>query len=829
MKLQTKHLLSIMPAGYAAIFLMLMLAVWNPSLPLGPAPVDLLLLLDDSESIDSKHNDAVWQTFLQYSSALPSGSRMSLIRFADRARVEVPWIASGDAGFEKIVRNERIPRHRLLDRGATSIGPALIAAIQHTAPDRRTAVLISSDGIDSINPAEASFPVSNNNPHLSLFYLGSTGPQQTPALKITSINLPSRPSPDQSLPLSLAVKSDKGGQGTIEIALDDRVVHSQSLVLEPGEHRVLKLELLDVPPSTHSLEFSIRDEQGHETQRQRRVVDNSNTKQLLYIGRHTPGSKVTPLRPDGWHVVSFQPHRIPVDEAFFNRFNMVLIDDIEADALGPNVTRNLIHAVEHSGTGLIVLGGPRSFGSGGYRHSELEHALPVIAEASRPLPGAAFLFLVDKSGSMEAANKDDSRLAHAIRAVSESAKSLRAGDESALVFFDRDAEVLLPLERRADAVSALDQPWQVQPSGGTQLAPALALAIDLLTGSDSQRRFLILVTDGFVDVNNTQALSTALQQADIQLIALAIGGDADRSTLQSLAAANGGRVLAVNNSAELPRFMRRELETRQHSWNSAATTPRTLAQTPFIGQPDAGWRDLRGYQITRARSYAQTYVATDEGDPLLATAQYGAGRVAALPGGLLETAAGDDLLGGLLHWMDSHQHNPRLNVSHSYLSGQLSVLVDAVDADNEWHPATAAELKLTDPEGVTRSYQLDAVANGRFRTVINAPAPGIYSARVTVGKEQTFYTAMPGANSERGHHTTVPWLERALASGEIQRWNETSMNDLLASASGSLATRPFWLLMALAGYLSLIAYERSAGLRALTTSLLQRYSRRNTQ
>jgi len=829
MKLRARRLLSIMPAGYTAVFLMLMLAGWNPSVPLGLAPVDLLLLLDDSKSIDSIHNDTVWQSFLQTGSKLPSGSRLSLIRFADRASVEVPWIASGDSGFEKIVGHVHMPRHRLLDRGATSIGPALTSAIQHTASDSRTAVLISSDGIDSVNPTEASFPVSNNNPDLSLFYLDAAGPQQTTVLKITSINLPSRSSPGQSLPLSLAVKSDKGGQGTIEIALDNRVVDKQSLLLQPGERRVLNLLLLNAQPGTQSLEFIVRDEHGKETDRFRRVVVNRDGRQLLYIGRQAFSSTRSPLQADGWQVVSLQPHRIPVDEAFFNRFNMVLIDDLEASAIEANVTRNLLHAVEYSGTGLIVLGGPRSFGSGGYRHSELEHALPVIAEASRPLPGAAFLFLVDKSGSMEAANKDDSRLAHALRAVSESAKSLRAGDESALVFFDRDVEVLLPLEHRADPVSALNQPWQVQPSGGTQLAPALAQAIDLLTGSDSQRRFLILVTDGFVDGKNTEALKTALQHANIQLIALAIGSDADRTTLQSLAAANGGRVLAVNDTAELPRFMRQELETRQHSWNSAAATPRSLHQTPFISQPNAGWRDLHGYQITRTRSSAQTYVATDQGDPLLATAQYGAGRVAALPGGMLETVADDDLLSGLLDWMDSHQQNPRLNVTHSYLSGQLTVLVDAVDADNEWHPAATAEMTLTYPEGITRSYQLDAVANGRFKTVIKAPALGIYSARITVGKEQTFYTATLGDNSERSHNTTVPWLERALASGEIQRWNKTSMNNLLASASGSLSTRPFWLLLALAGYLSLIAYERSGGLRALARSLLQRYTRRKTQ
>jgi hypothetical protein len=330
------------------------------------------------------------------------------------------------------------------------------------------------------------------------------------------------------------------------------------------------------------------------------------------------------------------------------------------------------------------------------------------------------------------------------------------------------------------------------------------------------------VTDGFVDADNIGPLKRDLAKAEIQLIALAIGRDADLSTLRSLATNSGGRVLRIDDTAELPRFMRHELETELQSWKNASVTPRDLHHAPFINEQTTAWRTLNGYQVTRARPAADVYVASDDGDPLLAVFQSGAGRVAALPGGMLEPVNGSDLLGGLLGWMNNRQPNPSLKVSHSYLSGELTLVVDAVDATNEWQSATTAQVTLTSPGGISHTQALQAVAPGRFSAVIEAPEVGVYNAILEVGNQQTLYSAYLANDSENEHHAKLPWLQRALATGEIQRWNEAGLSDLLASSSGHVSTRAFWLLLALNSYLVLIAYERSSGLRTLKNSLVSR-------
>ena len=80
-----------------------------------------------------------------------------------------------------------------------------------------------------------------------------------------------------------------------------------------------------------------------------------------------------------------------------------------------------------------------------------------------------------------------------------------------------------------------------------RLAPALSEATTLLASSDSEQRFLILVTDGIVELENIEQLVSALQQASIRLIALATGDDANLASLRQLAHGSGGKMMNTVN------------------------------------------------------------------------------------------------------------------------------------------------------------------------------------------------------------------------------------------------------------------------------------------
>jgi uncharacterized membrane protein len=58
--------------------------------------------------------------------------------------------------------------------------------------------------------------------------------------------------------------------------------------------------------------------------------------------------------------------------------------------------------VRDLGRGLVMIGGPDSYGAGGYLRTPLEEALPVDMDVrSRTQePNLALVFVIDKSGSM---------------------------------------------------------------------------------------------------------------------------------------------------------------------------------------------------------------------------------------------------------------------------------------------------------------------------------------------------------------------------------------------------------------------------------------------
>jgi uncharacterized membrane protein len=83
--------------------------------------------------------------------------------------------------------------------------------------------------------------------------------------------------------------------------------------------------------------------------------------------------------------------RWPVDlDGVFEpgRYDIYIIGDLHADALGEQQLRQLANAVG-KGAGLLTLGGSHAYGGGGYANSPLAEVLPVQMDASRARPAGS--------------------------------------------------------------------------------------------------------------------------------------------------------------------------------------------------------------------------------------------------------------------------------------------------------------------------------------------------------------------------------------------------------------------------------------------------------
>ena len=808
--MKMKRLQRLVPyLGYPMVMLLLGLAWWNPLLWSEQTPIDLLVLMDESNSVDPVFSNQQWRQLHRLVPLLPPASEFALIRFADRAREEISKSAWTDEELRQSLQRSEPPRHLALDPQYTAISRALELAMMRFDRNRPGAILLLSDGRENVSQSPPPLPEDDRDK--IIFWSSPTEPSA--GARITSLNAPTRVRPGAEFMVSLAIDSDTARSATLNVKLNDRQVRQQTLQLPSQGYQVVRLRLTAPATGLYRLTLQLHRSDGRLLAERVHAFEAVEARRLLYLSHQTePILDLGPLARQGWRTIPQRPDQM-TEPASFRDASLVLLQDIAVQEMPARMWQALADAVTNWGTGLVVLGGPHSFGSGAYRHSHLEELLPVTAESARPEPAAAFLFLVDKSGSMDdSATQPQSRLATALRAIEESSASLRPRDYVGVIAFDRDIQTLLPLQAHGDPRQLLQQDWHLSPSGGTRLAPALDAALAQLSQVEVEKRFLILITDGFVKRELPPALLSTLRDSKISLIALAIGAEADFKVLEQLAATGHGRVLRVDRTAEIPYFMRHELEQQRHSWQTSEATPRTLRNLPFLESTPRHWQTIKGYQLTRPKPLAIDYIATQEGDPLLAVSEAGTARVVALPGGPLLPAEGSEIMTNLLTWADRQLEHPRLHLSHVDRAGVLQLRLDAVDSEGQWNLTPYAHLSLQTPAGLLESHELPLIAPGRYEKSIPVPVSGTYLARLEVNGERLSQIIDHTGNLENSVTPVAPWLLRGLERHDIRPWSETALRDFMTDTRHHLPLRELWLFCGLALFISIIVHERRAGL-----------------
>lgn len=488
----------------------------------------------------------------------------------------------------------------------------------------------------------------------------------------------------------------------------------------------------------------------------------------ILLAQGTPGPLARSLAQGGWPVDVIPASRLDQHADGLDGYQAVVLDDVAIPDAGPRWWRALVDGVNDRGLGLLVLGGERSFAGGGYRDSALEAILPVLAEPGALDQPAAVVFAVDKSGSMGQGTGGVDRFQFAQRGVLEAARGLAGRDSVGLLVFDAAPQVLLPLAPASAALPMLARPWPARPNGGTRLAPALDAAIGLLERVPGARRMLVLVTDGFVDDAAAVDLQARLARAGIELIALAVGPDADLAALQRLVGGGAGRALQVSQAAELPRSMHSELERQRARVERGQIAVTQREALPFAPGTWPDWPDVAAHAVTRARPDAMVPVLSLRGDPLIALRQSGRGRVAALTGGLgpwtprwLTWPGWPRLAGGLAGWVSGAPAGSDAVLTVADLADGLLVEVDLGAGTGA--PAGVA-IRVNSPTAAGQPLALDPIAPGRLRAALPDAGPGLYTFVVTTAagtRRQLHLRRRQAEHDTWGIHPAIDTWRRA--------------------------------------------------------------------
>ncbi|MCZ6783975.1 MAG: VWA domain-containing protein [Proteobacteria bacterium] len=773
------------PALRIVAVLLLGAGLVAPEIRWGQLPVDVAILIDDSASVDRDAQRQAWAGVARRLAAdLPAASRIAVTRFAANDVLEY----EGDVLSASRAPDAEIPRTGALERGETNLEAALDGARAAARPGRAGAVVLVTDGGETRgDAARALRALARAGVPVHLVALPAGG--RAGDAWVERVEAPTHAYAAEPVRVVGHIASAGPTRVRARLRVDGVSMDARSVAalprLEGRNGATVEFELLFDRPGPRVVEIAIESpgDPRPENDVGATLVRVEGAPRLLYVSRDPnafeASSLALSLPPRGWDLERVAANRFAASSEGAPAPDLLVLDDVSVHDLREQGQARIEGWVRDEGTGLLVLGGPHSFGAGGYRHSRLEALLPVTAESARPRPGAALYFLLDTSGSMARDREGRSRLGLARRALEETLRALPGGDRVGLASFDVEVRELLPLARHEDAAERLRAIALPGASGGTRLRPALEHALARLGGAEEEERIVVLLTDGFAEEQGLDNLGAALERAGVDVIALAVGADVNLATLGALTARGAGRLLRVDAVAELPRIARQELEMRRAPVERGHFAPRAVGTPPFE-LPQADWLPVTGYAVTRARPGARVHLETESGDPLWAAWRAGAGRVAALPAGLGPWApwwpdwiAWPELTGGLVSVLARPPGEGPLFVVAEHGADGLAVRVDALDGAS-WSAAPTLEVSLRGPGGRTASRRVAPRAPGRYEAHFPATEPGLYRVRVTAGDRVALATALRSgdrelASARAGSENLRAWREAALfASGPVE-------------------------------------------------------------
>jgi uncharacterized membrane protein len=506
------------------------------------------------------------------------------------------------------------------------------------------------------------------------------------------------------------------------------------------------------------------------------------------------------LRESGVDVRVVPAGGIPTDLVALESFDSIILQNVPADEV-PEKTQEMLAAfVRDLGGGLLMVGGPDSFGAGGWKGSKLEPLLPVLLDLPDKLvtPEAAVVFVLDTSGSMRRHVMGSTRTQQGIvnQSAAMAVKMLDKRDLVGVIAFDNNTRVVVPLGPNADAESTAGAILRLSPDGGTNMGPAMTEGIRQLMAADAKTKHLIVLSDG--KSMNEETLPPEASRAageGIRVSSIAVGDDADVATMRRIAELGGGTFYNVINPSLLPKvFLKAVRVVRSPLIRESPFTPLlTRSQSPFV----AGISELpplNGLSLTQVRRDPGivTAMVSPEGEPILAHWNVELGQVAAFTSDAHRWAAPWLSWPGyrtfwaqsvrLLSRLDSGRNSEAQVVAQD---GRLRLRLDA--SDEAGAPLDGLDVPATvySPEGEPSTVALVQTGPGRYEAAMDAPNPGVY---VAVMKPRRGEERLPPAISGVSVSSSEEWRRPEPDPAFLARLAEATGGRVLALSAPDSAS-----------------------------------------
>ncbi|HLP84451.1 MAG TPA: VWA domain-containing protein [Phycisphaerales bacterium] len=452
------------------------------------------------------------------------------------------------------------------------------------------------------------------------------------------------------------------------------------------------------------------------------------------------------LRRAGIDTTVIPPAAMPATVLALQSYDLVILEDVPAEAIDPAIQDQLTSFVRDMGGGLVMVGGPDSFGSGGWKGTPVAEILPVELDLPDRVisPEVATIFVIDKSGSMRrnvlGSIKNQQEIANDATALAIS--SLDRNDLIGVIAFDNNASAVVPLRRNDDINNTIKEVRDIGPGGGTNIAAGMELAIDMLQDVNAKTKHVVILSDGKSQrENDLPDLARELVAMGAKVSTIAVGDDADLGGMSNIANIGNGTYYYASNPNALPKiFLKAIRVVRTPLVREGDFTPVILASgSPMTTGLAADMPPLGGLTLTRPRSQPTIALAmvAPTGEPVLAHWNVGLGQVVAFTSDAHKWA--DKWLawpGYERMWTQIVRSASRppggndVQATANVRDGQLTLRAEARDESGTPLPGVEIPATVYAPDGSTREVKLTAIAPGVFESITPASQTGSYVAIV---------------------------------------------------------------------------------------------------
>ncbi len=343
------------------------------------------------------------------------------------------------------------------------------------------------------------------------------------------------------------------------------------------------------------------------------------------------------LQGQDLEVTQIAPGAMPLDLLALQPYDLVILQNVGAYDVPTATQEALVAHVTQLGAGLIMVGGPESFGAGGWKQSAVEPILPVLLDLPERMitPPAAVMIVLDSSGSMGypvmGSTRSQQQIANEGAALA--VLSMGPNDLVGVISFDSAYRVEVPLGPNDDPAAAATIIRSISSGGGTDLPPALREAHRQMAAVEADAKHVIVLSDGASqDAHVLPSIAEQMRADGITVSTIAVGDQAEASNLSEVASAGGGTYYPVRNPTVLPRLFVRAVRVvstpliREKRF-SPLVLPTGSPIIEGLGPPPP----LNGLVLTQARSDPTVInaMASPDGEPVLSHWNAGVGRVAA--------------------------------------------------------------------------------------------------------------------------------------------------------------------------------------------------------